>query len=88
MASVKNLKKDLNNVIGEIIQNINLWELENSDKDLKKSEKLVDKCFDVFDDLIKKIHQKDVKDKKDHFKTISLELTKKANDLVKSFNEL
>jgi hypothetical protein len=88
MASVKNLKKDLNNVIGEIIQNINLWELENSDKDLKTSEKLVDKCFDVFDDLIKKIHQKDVKDKKDHFKTISLELTKKANDLVKSFNEL
>jgi len=88
MASVKNLKKDLNNVIGEIIQNINLWELENSDKDLKKSEKLVDKCFDIFDDLIKKIHQKDVKDKKGHFKTISLELTKKANDLVKSFNEL
>jgi hypothetical protein len=88
MASVKNLKKDLNNVIGEIIQNINLWELENSDKDLKKSQKLVDKCFDVFDDLIKKIHQKDIKDKKDHFKTISLELTKKANDLVKSFNEL
>ena len=88
MASVKNLKKDLNNVIGEIIQNINLWELDNSDKDLKESEKLVDKCFNVFDDLIKKIHQKDVKDKKDHFKTISLELTKKANDLVKSFNEL
>ena len=88
MASVKNLKKDLNNVIGEIIQNINLWELENSDKDLKKSQKLVDKCFDVFDDLIKKIHQKDIKDKKSHFKTISLELTKKANDLVKSFNEL
>ena len=88
MASVKNLKKDLNNVIGEIIQNINLWELENSDKDLKKSEKLVDKCFDIFDDLIKKIHQKDVKDKKSHFKTISLELTKKANYLVKSFNEL
>jgi hypothetical protein len=88
MASVKNLKKDLNNVIGEIIQNINLWELENSDKDLKKSEKLVDKCFDVFDDLIKKIHQKDIKDKKIHFKTISLELTKKANDLVKSFNKL
>ena len=57
MASVKNLKKDLNNVIGEIIQNINLWELENSDKDLKKSEKLVDKCFDDFDNLINKIHQ-------------------------------
>ena len=28
-----------NNIIGEIIQNINLWQLENSDVDLKKSEK-------------------------------------------------
>ena len=88
MASVKNLKKDLNNVIGEIIQNINLWELENSDKDLKKSEKLIDNCFKVFDELIKKIHQKDVKNKKDHYKKISLELTKKANILVDSFNKL
>ncbi|MAV04954.1 MAG: hypothetical protein CMC31_04785 [Flavobacteriaceae bacterium] len=88
MASVKNLKKDLNNVIGEIIQNINLWELENSDKDLKKSEKLIDNCFKVFDELIKKIHQKDVKNKKDHYKKISLELTKKANILVESFNKL
>ena len=88
MASVKNLKKDLNNVIGEIIQNINVWELENSDKDLKKSEKLIDNCFKVFDELIKKIHQKDVKNKKDHYKKISLELTKKANILVESFNKL
>ena len=88
MASIKNLKKDLNNVIGEIIQNINLWELENSDKDLKKSEKLIDNCFKVFDELIKKIHQKDVKNKKDHYKKISLELTKKANILVESFNKL
>ena len=88
MASVKNLKKDLNNVIGEIIQNINLWELENSDKDLKKSEKLIDNCFNVFDELIKKIHQKDVKNKKDHYRKISLELTKKASILVESFNKL
>ena len=59
MASVKNLKKDLNNIIGEIIQSINLWELDKSDKDLAKSEKLVDQCFDAFDEIIKKIHQKD-----------------------------
>jgi hypothetical protein len=47
MASVKNLKKDLNNIIGEIIQNINLWQLENSDADLKNSEKLIDECLIV-----------------------------------------
>ena len=88
MASVKNLKKDLNNIIGEIIQNINLWQLENPDKDVKKSEKLIDECFDVFDNIIKKIHKKDVTDVNKHFKNISLELTDIASDLVKKFNKL
>ena len=71
MASVKNLKKDLNNIIGEIIQNINLWQLENPDADLKKSEKLIDECFDSFDSIIKKIHQRDIKNSSSHFKKIS-----------------
>jgi DNA-binding transcriptional regulator GbsR (MarR family) len=88
MASIRNLKKDLNNIIGEIIQNINSWELENPEKDQKKSEKLVDKCFSVFDSLIEKINQKDISKKKTHFKKISLELTKKAEELVKNFNDL
>ena len=88
MASVKNLKKDLNNIIGEIIQSINLWELDKSDKDLSKSEKLVDQCFDAFDEIIKKIYQKDVKNKKEHFKNVSLDLTVKASALVASFNKL
>ena len=73
MASIKNLKKDLNNIIGEIIQNINLWQLENSDVDLKKSEKLIDECFDTFDDFIKKIHKKDIENKKKYFKALSFE---------------
>ena len=88
MASVKNLKKDLNNIIGEIIQNVNLWQLENPDVDLKKSEKLIDECFDAFDASIKKIHNKDVKDKKKYFKALSLELTNVASDLVKKFTSL
>ena len=88
MASVKNLKKDLNNIIGEIIQNINLWQLENPDADLKKSEKLIDECFDSFDSIIKKIHQKDIKNSSSHFKKISFELTDVASKLVKKFNKL
>ena len=88
MASVKNLKKDLNNIIGEIIQNINLWQLENPDKDVKKSEKLIDECFDTFDNIIKKIHQKDVTDVNKHFNNISFELTDIASNLVKIFNNL
>ena len=88
MASIKNLKKDLNNIIGEIIQNINLWQLENSEEDLKKSEKLIDECFDTFDSFIKKIHQKNIENKNKYFKELSLDLTKSTKDLVKKFNSL
>ena len=88
MASIKNLKKDLNNIIGEIIQNVNLWQLENPDVDLNKSDKLIDECFDAFDVFIIKIHNKDVKDKNKYFKALSLELANVASDLVKKFNSL
>ena len=55
---------------------------------MKKSEKLIDECFDAFDNIIKKIHQKDVTDVNKHFKNISFELTDIASDLVKKFNKL
>ena len=68
------------------VRNIFLSDLLN--QLIKKSEKLVDKCFSVFDSLIEKINQKDISNKKTHFKKISLELTKKAEELVKNFNDL
>ena len=52
------------------------------------SEKLIDECFDAFDSFIKKIHNKDVKDKNKYFKALSLELANVASDLVKKFNSL
>ena len=78
----------MNNIIGEIIQNINLWQLENPEADLKKSEKLIDECFDTFDSFIKKIHQKKIENKNKYFKELSLDLTNSAKDLVKKFNSL
>ncbi len=88
MASIKNLKKDLNNIIGEIIQNINLWQLENSELDLKNSEKLIDECFSTFDSFIKKINKKNIENKNKYFKELSLNLTNSIKDLVKKFNSL
>ena len=65
-----------------------MWQLENPDVDLNKSEKLIDECFDAFDAFIKKIHNKDVKDKNKYYKALNLELAKVASDLVKKFNSL
>tara|TARA_B100000767_G_scaffold275733_1_gene314808 strand:+ start:9776 stop:10048 length:273 start_codon:yes stop_codon:yes gene_type:complete len=56
MASKKQLKKDVNNSVGALIEEIYLWELLNPRGDFKKSEKLIDEAIALFDELIMKIH--------------------------------
>ena len=56
MASIKLLKKEINNDIGDLIEEIYLWELSNPDGDLTKSEKLIEEAINVFDDLMVKIN--------------------------------
>ena len=49
MASIKKLKKDINNSIGSFIEDIYLWELNNPKSDIKKSGDLIDDSIDLFD---------------------------------------
>lgn len=88
MASVKNLKKDINYVLGDIIEAVYVWELTNSDKDTKKSQAIIDEAIVVFDDLVEKTNQKDVENKKQHFKAINAELETKASKLIEKVNKL
>lgn len=88
MASVKNLKKDINYVLGDIIEAVYVWELTNSDKDTKKSQSIIDETIDVFDDLVAKINQKEVENSKKHFQSISKELEEKATKLIDKVNKL
>ena len=55
MASIKKLKKDINNSIGSFIEDVYLWELNNPKSDIKKSEALIDESIDLFDRLISKV---------------------------------
>lgn len=45
MPSIKLLKKEINNDIGGLIEEIYLWELSNPSSDLGKSEKLVEEAI-------------------------------------------
>ena len=56
MASKKQLKKDINNSVGALIEEIYVWELMNPKGDFKKSEKLIDEAIVLFDELIMEIH--------------------------------
>ncbi len=88
MANIRDLKKDINYVLGDIIEAVYIWELTNPDKDNKKSEAIIDEAIVAFDDLIVKVNQKDVEDNKKHFKNINTELEERGRKLIDKINAL
>ncbi|WP_159800613.1 hypothetical protein [Flavobacterium sp. MK4S-17] len=88
MASVKNLKKDINYVLGDIIEAVYIWEMTTTGKPTAESDAVVDEAIAVFDSLIKKVNQKDVENKKQHFRQINKELEDSAKKLVDKVNDL
>lgn len=88
MASVRDLKRDINYVLGDIIEAAYIWELTNPDKDTKKSEKIIDDAITTFDELIVKVNAKDVENQKQHFKAINQELEDRGRKLIDRINAL
>ncbi|MDX6747147.1 hypothetical protein SHK09_10125 [Polaribacter sp. PL03] len=86
MASIKNLKKDINYTLGDIIGFV-------SDKvdvkgDNKEVEAIIDETINTFDALIARINTKGVEDKKAHYRQVSADLETKANELVAKINKI
>ena len=86
MASIKNLKKDINYTLGDIIGFV-------SDKvevkgDNKEVEAIIDETITTFDALIAKINKKGVENKKAHYNAISADLEARATELVAKINKL
>jgi hypothetical protein len=88
MANVRDLKKDINYVLGDIIEAVYVWEYSNTDKDTKKSEAIIDEAIETFDELIAKVNAKNVENPKSHFKAINQELEDKGRALIDKINKL
>ena len=88
MASVKNLKQDINYVLGDVIEEVYSWELVNPEADTKKSTAIVDEAIASFDALIAKVNDKKVENKKTHFKSIKSDLEGVAVKLLERVNKL
>ena len=88
MANVRNLKKDINYVLGDIIEAVYVWEYANTDKDTKKSEAIIDDAITTFDELMAKVNAKDIANKKAHFNAIKAELEERGKGLIERINKL
>lgn len=88
MANVRNLKKDINYVLGDIIDAVTMWQITNPTENLEKGEVIIDEAIDIFDDLIQKVNLRKVENKKAHFRGIKNELEERASGLVEKINQL
>ena len=86
MASIKNLKKDINYVLGDVIEYaLDVSILKNAPE---KGDEIIDEAIETFDTLVSKVNNSNVENKKAHFKAINLELEEKAKGLVEKINSL
>ena len=88
MANIKNLKKDINFVLGDIIEAVYLYEMSTTGKPTPETNAVIDEAIGTFDKLIVKVNAKKVENKKVHFKQINVELEAAANQLVEKINAL
>ncbi|WP_445725626.1 hypothetical protein [Flavobacterium sp.] len=88
MASIKNLKKDINYILGDVIEECYTWEMFNPKADKKESEAIINDAIDAFDSLIEMVNSKKVENKKEHFKNVQNSLLVAASGLVERINKL
>ncbi|PQJ78809.1 hypothetical protein [Polaribacter porphyrae] len=86
MASIKNLKKDINYVLGDVITyTLDVATLKN---EAKKADPIVDEAIEAFDNLIARVNANNVENKKAHYKAIHKDLEEKAKELVDKANAI
>ena len=88
MASIKKLKKDINNSIGSFIEDVYLWELDNPKSDIKKSEALIDESIELFDQLISEVKSSDKKNAKFYYKNLKEKLNLELNKIILKLTKL
>lgn len=88
MASVKNFKKEINNVLSDIIEECYICQLVSDDKVSAKADKIIDEAIEAFDTLIAKLNDNSAENKKKHFQALNADLKSKASSLLGKIEKL
>lgn len=88
MASIKELKKDINNVLGDIIEGVYVVEAANGKNNSKEGAEIIDEAIQTFDELVVKVNKRGVENKKAYFNEVRNDLEVRATKLVDKLNKL
>lgn len=88
MSSRKHLKKEINDTLGALIEEVYVKELSSPELDTNKSEKIIDEAISLFDDLIQEMHASGEGPAKKHYSKIRVSLQEKAIALSAKIDKL
>ncbi len=88
MASIRDLKQDINYVLGDIIEAALISQAIHPEKDDAASEKIVDDSIETFDELIARVNDKSVDNRAAHLKQVRADLEVKGKELIERVNNL
>ena len=88
MASIKNLKKDINYTLGAIATICDNWQKKNPNEDMAVSNAILDDAYNAYDELLNRVNSNEITHVKGHFKSISQDLENKAIALLERANNL
>lgn len=88
MASIRHLKRDINNVLGDVIEAVYIVESTKGTEPTEEGTAIIDKAIETFDDLIARINDKSVEDRSAHLKEVRNSLESEATQLVDRINKL
>ncbi len=92
MANRRDIKKDINNVLGDVLEECFSEILNNPDKNEKEINAIIDEAVDLADDLIARVNNpagiKSGHSMKAHYSKISEDLEDKAIGFIEKLNAL
>ncbi len=89
MASIKDFKKEINYIFGDVIDEANYKLLINPDVDGDKVDAIVDEAVTAYEDFYEKINAgRKAENKKDYYKTLTEEVTQTVKDLMTKIEAL
>jgi hypothetical protein len=92
MASVRNLKKDIDFLMNEIVADCNLFVLAHPDKKQEEAAAIITDTVELWNQLYERVNNPDGKDNpklvKKHYKSVEMDLLSESHKLFERISEL
>ena len=88
MASIRGLKRDLNNIMGEVIEMAMIWENNHPDDKHQEAEKIIQDAINSFDHFIAEINDRSKLERRAHLKQVRRDMMAKSEELVERVSKL